>query len=73
MVSRFTGSTLSTRIWSAWPKSAGVKGKFLMLLNDHTEVFKEFQIRPVQLKYSANNGRQRGRNALRQELLISNF
>jgi DNA adenine methylase len=43
-----------------------------MSLNDHPQVryiFKAFEIRPVQLKYSANNGR----NTVRQELLISNY
>ncbi len=54
----------------------GLKGKFLMSLNDHKEVrriFKGFRFQTVQTKYSTMNGRNKGRNTQRRELLIMNY
>ncbi len=54
----------------------GLKGKFLMSLNDHKEVrriFKGFRIQAVPTKYSSMNARQKGRNTQRRELLICNY
>ncbi len=54
----------------------GLKGKFLMSLNDHKEVrriFKSFLIQAVPTKYSSMNARHKGRSATRSELLIHNY
>ena len=54
----------------------GLKGKFLMSLNDHKEVrriFKGFRIQAVPTKYSSMNARHKGRNTQRRELLIRNY
>ncbi len=54
----------------------GLKGKFLMSLNDHKEVrriFKGFRIQAVPTKYSSMNARHKGRSAARSELLIRNY
>ncbi|WP_170302213.1 DNA adenine methylase [Desulfosarcina widdelii] len=40
---------------------AGIKSKFILSINDHPDirdVFKEFKIRPVSLKYTVSKGRQ---------------
>ncbi|MDO5674771.1 MAG: DNA adenine methylase [bacterium] len=53
---------------------AGIKGRFLMSINDTPEVrevFGRFQIEEVTLKYSMGKG-QGSRDKLRTELLISN-
>ena len=55
---------------------AGVKGKFLMSLNDHEEVrqiCKAFRISIVGTKYSSMNGQIGGRATARSELLIRNY
>ena len=55
---------------------AGIKGKFLMSINDHKEVrriFKAFRIQTVATKYSAMNARHTGRSKQRRELLIRNY
>ncbi len=55
---------------------AGIKGKFLMSLNDHKDVrriFKAFRIQSVPTKYSAMNSRHKGRSEQRRELLIRNY
>jgi len=55
---------------------AGIKGKFLMSINDHREVrriFKGFKITSVATKYSAMNARHKGRSEQRRELLIRNY
>ena len=54
----------------------GLKGKFLMSLNDHKEVrriFKGFRIQAVPTKYSSMNPRHKGRETARFELLIRNY
>jgi len=54
---------------------AGLKGKFLMSLNDRPEVkriFAGFTIKPVTLKYSVSP-KPSSRDSLRRELLISNY
>jgi len=54
----------------------GLKGKFLMSLNDHKEVrriFNGFRIQAVPTKYSSMNARHKGRNTQRRELLIRNY
>lgn len=54
----------------------GIKGKFLMSLNDHKEVrriFKGFRIPAVPTKYSSMNARHKGRSVARSELLICNY
>ena len=54
----------------------GLKGRFLMSLNDHKEVrriFKGFRIPAVPTKYSSMNTRHKGRSAPRSELLIRNY
>jgi DNA adenine methylase len=52
-----------------------IKGKFLMTINDCPEVreiFRDYYIEEVQLKYSvSSNAKSRGK--IRTELLISNF
>ena len=54
----------------------GLKGKFLMFLNDHKEVrriFNGFRIQAIPTKYSSINARNKGRNTQRRELLIRNY
>ncbi len=54
----------------------GIKGKFLMSLNDHKEVrriFRGFRIQTVPTKYSSMNARHKGRSTQRRELLIRNY
>ncbi len=54
----------------------GLKGKFLMSLNDHKEVrriFKAFRIQAVPTKYSSMNARHKDRHTQRRELLIRNY
>lgn len=54
---------------------AGIKGKFLMSINDTPEIrelFGRFAIEEVRLKYSSSRNPD-GRNQLRTELLIRNF
>ncbi len=54
----------------------GLKGKFLMSLNDHKEIrriFNGFRIQAVPTKYSSMNARHKGRNTQRRELLIRNY
>ncbi len=53
----------------------GLKGRFLMSLNDHPEVrrlFSNFDIAPVSLKYSCTSP-GKGRDTARRELLIRNY
>ncbi len=50
---------------------AGIKGRFILSLNDHPDirdVFKAFEIQPVSLKYSVSVGKQK----TGKELIISN-
>jgi len=50
----------------------GIKGKFLLSINDHPEireVFKDFNIRPVELTYSV----KKEDTTLGRELLVSNY
>ncbi len=50
----------------------GIKGKFILSLNDHPEirsVFKDFKIRPVKLNYSVSKEKV----TQGEELIISNF
>jgi DNA adenine methylase len=51
---------------------AGIKSQFILSINDHPdirEVFKEFKVRAVSLKYTVSKGRQtKGR-----ELMITNY
>ena len=52
----------------------GIKGKFILSLNDHPEVrklFKDFQIKPVSVRYSLNN--TKGQAKAFPELLISSM
>ena len=53
----------------------GIKGRFLMSLNDHKEVrriFKRFRVQPVPVRYSCmREPGRRGRT--RTELLIRNY
>lgn len=54
----------------------GIKGKFLMSLNDHPEVrsvFKAFNISRVPTKYSYAIGHPKRRSEVRTELLIRNY
>ncbi len=54
---------------------AGIKGKFLMSLNDHPAVrriFASFRIEEVKLKYSCTSP-SKGRDKARTELLIRNY
>jgi len=51
---------------------AGVKGKFILSINDHPdmcETFERFSVRPVRLKYSASQKSW----TEGKELLVSNF
>ena len=55
---------------------AAVRGKFLMSINDHSEIrklFADFHIRQVSLKYSAAHPSAGKHGTARQELLISNY
>jgi len=55
---------------------ARVKGKFLMSLNDHSEVrriFGGFKVQPVALKYSCMGAKSGGRAKSRGAMLISNY
>lgn len=57
---------------------AAISGRFLLSLNDHPQVrdwFAAFQIRRVELRYSAGNSRACSdtRTKVRGELLITNF
>lgn len=57
---------------------SGIKGKFLLSLNDHPDVrrmFAAFKIEAVSLVYSAGNSRSSSttRSKTRSELLIRNF
>jgi len=54
----------------------GLKGKFLMSLNDHKvvrRIFNGFRTQAVPTKYSSMNPRHKGRNAACSELLIRNY
>ena len=54
---------------------AGIKGRFLMSLNDHKAVgriFKNFRVQPVSLRYSCM-GKPSSRDTERRELLICNY
>jgi len=51
---------------------AGIKASFILSLNDHPDIrdtFQNFNIKPVELKYSASRGKQ----TQGKELLITNF
>lgn len=53
---------------------AGIRGKFLMTINDTLEVreiFKRFRIEEVELKYSMSK-KEGSRSQVRTELLIGN-
>lgn len=57
---------------------SSIKGRFLLSLNDHPkvrELFADFRIRSVTLKYSAGNSRtaQSTRSVDREEVLIRNY
>jgi len=50
----------------------GIKAQFILSLNDHPdirEIFKQFNIKPVELKYSVSKGKQ----TKGKELLITNY
>lgn len=54
----------------------GVKGKFLLYLNDHKEIrriFSIFRIQEVTTKYSAMKGNDSARAQVHKELLIRNY
>lgn len=51
---------------------ASIKGKFLLSLGDHPELFSAFKIEPVMTKYSTGR-KEESRGTLREELLVSNY
>ena len=51
---------------------AGIKSQFILSINDYPEIrkaFKDFKIKPVQLKYTISKGKQ----TTGRELLITNY
>lgn len=54
----------------------GLKGKFLLTLNDHPDIRKIFGVfhqRRVSLRYTVSNGRSSGRGKQHHELFITNY
>jgi len=51
---------------------AWIRSRFILSINDHPDIrkiFKEFEIRPVSLKYTVSKNKQ----ITGRELLVSNF